>query len=238
MKRWTTPALAITLLVVLLLARPTSAGAADPQFAHIKFVDQTHMVTLTIPTPACRHVAHTTSCQWELFVNEPDQPGHPVVGAVFGTSGVLSVPYPTSCGALQADALVGSPPHKEVGFRHQINTCHCIRPLAPQRMQSGTTDPQFAHIKFADLTHMVTLTIPTPACRRVAHTTSCQWELFVNEPDQPGQPVVGAVFGSSGVLSVPYPTLCGILQADALVGSPPHKEVGYQHQINTCNCAP
>ena len=237
MRRWITPVLAITLLVTLLLASPTPAVAADLQFAHIKFADQARMVTLTIPTPACRHVAHTTSCIWELFVNEPDQPGQPVVGAVFGTSGVLSVPYPTSCGVLQADALVGSPPHKEVGYRHQINTCHCVRPLAPQGTGLGARDPRFAHIKFADQARMVTLTIPTPACRHVAHTTSCNWELFVNEPDQPGQPVVGAVFGTSGVLSVPYPTLCGILQADALVGSPPHKEVGYRHQINTCNCA-
>ena len=148
MRRWITPALAITLLVTLLVASPTPVGAAGPHFATSNFADQAHMVTLAIPTPACRHVAHTTSCNWELFVDEPDQPGRPVVGAVFGTSGVLSVPYPTSCGVLQADALVvGSPPHKEVGYRHQINTCHCLRPLTPQGTQSAATDPQFAHIE-------------------------------------------------------------------------------------------
>ncbi len=235
MRRWS--CLAMAVVSVLLLAVPTPAAAAtDTDFAHINFDDQAHMVTLTIPTSPCRHDGHTTSCNWELFVNEPEVPGQPVVDAVFGTSGVLSVPYPALCGVLQADALVGPPPRKEVGHQHVITTCNCLRSHSGQGVHAG--DPRFAHINFDDQAHMVTLTIPTPPCRRDGHTTSCKWELFVNEPDVLGQPVVDAVFGTSGVLSVPYPSLCGVLQADALVGPPPRKEVGHRHMINSCNCAP
>jgi hypothetical protein len=238
-------------MILLLLALPTSAGAAGTQFVHIHFVDQARMVTLTIPNPACRPGDQTTSCVWELFVNEPDVPGQPVVGAVSGTSGVLSVPYPTTCGVLQADALVGAPPRKAVGYRHVINTCRCaplrspgpsqltgtspVRPHAPQGY-ARAAETQFVHVKFVDQARMVTLTIPTPACKHSAHAASCVWKLFVDEPDVPGQPVVGAVSGTSGVLSVPYPTLCGVLQADALVGAPPRKAVGYRHVINACGC--
>jgi hypothetical protein len=226
------------MIPLLLLAVPAPAGAAAVPYSQVNFDDQARMVTLIIPTPACQVVAHTTSCNWELFVNEPDVPGQPVVSAVFGTSGVLSVPYPALCGVLQADALVGSPPRKDVGHQHEINTCNCVRPHSPHGAHLGATDTKFAQVNFADQARMVTLTIPTPACRQRGHTTSCNWELFVNEPDVPGQPVVGAVFGTSGVLSVPYPSGCGTLQADALVGTPPHKVVGHRHVVNTCGCAP
>jgi hypothetical protein len=128
MRRWS--CLVVALVPLLLLAVPTPAvaapaTAADTDFAHIKFDDQAHTVTLTIPTSPCRHDHHTTSCNWELFVNEPNVLGQPVVGAVFGTSGVLSVSYPALCGVLQADAMVGPPPRMEVGHRHAINSCNC-----------------------------------------------------------------------------------------------------------------
>ena len=71
---------------------------------------------------------------------------------------------------------------------------------------------------------------------RTGIPVACTWELVVNEPFVPGQPVVGAVFGTSGVLHVSYPPFCGVIQADAFVGPPPRREVGYQHQINTCTC--
>ena len=248
MRRFFGPLLA---MILLLLALPTPAGAVGTQFVHISFVDQARMVVLTIPAPACRPGDRATSCVWELFVNEPDVAGQPVVGAVSGTSGVLSVPYPTTCGVLQADALVGSPPRKAVGFRHVISTCHCaplhsaepsrstgtspVRPHAPQGY-TRAAETQFVHVKFVDQARTVTLTIPTPACKHSSRATSCVWELFVNEPDVAGQPVVGAVSGTSGVLSVPYPTTCGVLQADALVGSPPRKAVGFRHVIDACSC--
>ncbi|HUY66983.1 MAG TPA: hypothetical protein VMV06_09215 [Acidimicrobiales bacterium] len=247
MRRWSGPVLAM----ILMLALPTSAGAAGAQFVHVNFVDQARMVTLTVPTPACRPGDRATSCVWELFVDEPDVPGQPVVGAVSGTSGVLSVPYPTTCGVLQADALVGSPLRKAVGYRHVISTCRCaplhspglsrptgnspVRPQTPE-VHARAAESQFVHVKFVDQSRAVTLTIPTPACKHSSRATSCVWRLFVDEPDVAGQPVVGAVSGTSGVLSVPYPTMCGVLQADALVGAPPRKAVGYRHVINACGC--
>jgi hypothetical protein len=126
MRRWSRLVMAVVPLLLLAVPTPAAAAtAADTDFAHIKFDDQAHIVTLTIPTAPCRHDRHTTSCNWELLVNEPYVPGQPVVGAVFGTSGVLSVSYPALCGVLQADALVGPPPRMEVGHRHVINSCTC-----------------------------------------------------------------------------------------------------------------
>lgn len=74
-----------------------------------------------------------------------------------------------------------------------------------------------AQINFDDIGRVVTLTIPTPPCRPDHQSIACTWELFVNEPDVPGQPVVGEVYGTSGVLSVNYPAFCGVIQADAIV---------------------
>jgi hypothetical protein len=155
MKRWFGPASAMLLLLLLALpATPAGAvGEADTQFAHIQFAhiqfaDQARMVMLTIPTPACRHSSETTApCNWELFVDEPFAPGQPVVGAVSGSSGVLSVPYPSFCGVLQADALVGSPPRREVGYRHVINTCDpaCVPPLSPWTNTVSGTFPVRPH---------------------------------------------------------------------------------------------
>ena len=63
------------------------------------------------------------------------------------------------------------------------------------------------------------LRIPVPACP--TSNPDCVWMLFVNEPNAPGQPVVGMVTGTSGVLTVAFPDYCGLIQADALIGPAP-----------------
>jgi hypothetical protein len=145
MRRW----LYLTLVVipVLLLARPVPAAAADTHLAHLSFGDKAGVVTLAIPTPACRKFEDHTGCQWELFVDEPLTPGQPVIGAAFGTSGVLSVPYPTFCGVLQADALVGPPTRKDVGYRHLIKTCGCPAPLDLTSFVKPLSTPGLANVR-------------------------------------------------------------------------------------------
>jgi hypothetical protein len=146
MRRWLYLTLAV--IPVLLLADPVPAAAdADTHFAHIAFGDKAGAVTLTIPVPACRKFGGHTACLWELFVNEPGEPGQPVIGAAFGTAGVLSVPYPTFCGVLQADALVGPPTRKEVGFRHLIRTCGCPAPLDLTSFVKPLSTPGLANIR-------------------------------------------------------------------------------------------
>jgi hypothetical protein len=108
--------LALALIPVLLVFMPAQAGA-DPQFASLAFNDSAHVVT-------------TVACNWTLLVNEPDVAGQPVIGMATGTAGVLRVTYPAFCGRIQADALVGPPQRKEVGYRHEINTCDCPTPPA------------------------------------------------------------------------------------------------------------
>ncbi len=126
--------------VPLSLAFSTQVANADSH-AQINFDDIGRVVTLTIPTPPCRPDHQSIACTWELFVNEPDVPGQPVVGEVYGTSGVLSVNYPAFCGVIQADAIVGPPPRFEVGYRHQIENCGCPSSVPQVALTSVVTRP-------------------------------------------------------------------------------------------------
>jgi hypothetical protein len=177
MKRWLRLALAVLPLAVLAL--PTSAGA-DARHAQLQFADQARVVTMTVPSEACRvNRFHMSSCDWELFVNEPGQPGQPTVGIDTGTSGVLSVPYPPDfCGMLQADVLFGTPPHKEIGRRHTINTCGCPAPGRPvwPSVVTGTSPvrPQFAQGVYLGVTDAV-------------------WTLYVTHRRYAGQVFTGTI---------------------------------------------
>jgi hypothetical protein len=93
----------------------------------------------------------------------------------------------------------------------------------------------FARIKFSDAAGQVTLKLPT-SCQ------SCTWMLSVDEPQAPGQPVVGTAIGTvdttSGVLTVAYPSgFCGVIQADAFLGPAPWDlRVGHKRTIKTDPC--
>ncbi len=81
-------------------------------------------------------------------------------------------------------------------------------------------------------TDSVSLIIPTPPCPGTH--TGCEWMLFVNEPNVPGQPTVGYAVGTSGTLTVDYPAnFSGIIQADVLVGPPYKLKFGRKHHIDT-----
>lgn len=137
--------LALALAPLVLLFMPAQAGA-DSQFASLGFNDTAHVVTLAVPSTPCRSDHKAIACTWTLSVNEPDVAGQPVVGTATGTAGVLSVTYPAFCGRIQADALVGPPQRKEVGYRHLINTCDCPSPMGstwPSVIQG--TAPVHAH---------------------------------------------------------------------------------------------
>jgi hypothetical protein len=85
-------------------------------------------VTFAIPVPSCRTVKHAPACEWMLIVQEHDLAGAPVIGQDIGTSGVLVVSYPAFCGAIQADALVGTPAHwrQVIGHQRTIATCSSV----------------------------------------------------------------------------------------------------------------
>lgn len=126
MKVWLRLAI-VSIPLLLALGVTTTPAGAEPGFVHIQFADSSRTVTMTLPTTPCRmDRAHTESCTWQLFLNEPMLPGQPVVGTASGTSGVLSLPYPAGfCGVLQADAMFGTPLRKVVGHRHLVSTCSC-----------------------------------------------------------------------------------------------------------------
>jgi hypothetical protein len=93
-----------------------------------------------------------------------------------------------------------------------------------------------AKIKFYNKQHVVTMSVPLqcPAVREAP----CVWMLYVNEPENPAQTVVGtqtAPPGSGKVLQVAYPkNFCGVIQADVVVGPSPWLfETGRVRQINT-----
>ena len=71
-------------------------------------------------------------------------------------------------------------------------------------------------LQFNDAAKEAELIIPRPACSTLF--PKCQWMLYMNLPMMPNQPRVGFVIGRHGVLVIPYPKFCGVIQADALVG--------------------
>jgi hypothetical protein len=101
-------ALVVTLIVVGVALAGMGSATALPrpsQFVIIKFIPSLHEVTMTIPTPACKH--GPPGCVWRLWVDEPFAPGAPVLGSAIGTSGTVTVTYPsTVCGTVQGDASV------------------------------------------------------------------------------------------------------------------------------------
>jgi hypothetical protein len=93
------------------------------------------------------------------------------------------------------------------------------------------------HSTFSFAPTQVTFTVPVPSCRTVRNASACEWMLFVDEHGATGPPVViGEVIGTSGDLVFHYPSFCGAIQIDALVGTPGHwrKVVGHQRTIATC----
>jgi len=112
----------------------------------LTFVSSDREVTLKIPTPPCPAMLPT--CRWMLFVNEPDVPAQTVVGSATGTSGTLSVAYPTNfCGVIQADVYLGPVPwHLRFGHQRTIDTAQSCNPppvppnpqAVPSTVTSGT----------------------------------------------------------------------------------------------------
>jgi hypothetical protein len=58
--------------------------------------------------------------------------------------------------------------------------------------------------------------IPPAACANLG-SSHCVWMLWVNEPRETPPVTVGYQIGTGGTLAIPYPSFCGVLQADKLV---------------------
>lgn len=116
----------VALGALLLTAGAASGATLGGNFAIITFWNNYNVVTLDIPAKC---PMTNPNCQYMLWVNEPDVPAQTFVGSAVGTSGVLTVPYPSNfCGTLQADVFVGPTPWRLV-YGHQ------------QTIQSGTCCP-------------------------------------------------------------------------------------------------
>ncbi len=139
-----TTAVIVAIGVLLLSADAASASLRTRAFPVIKFSPVNKEVTLEIP-PACP--ASHPACVWVLSVDEPDSPARTVVGNAMGTSGVLTVAYPTDfCGPIQADATVGPAPFRLLfGHKATIQTGSCVDgtaalPLTDSPSTSTPTD--------------------------------------------------------------------------------------------------
>lgn len=78
------------------------------------------------------------------------------------------------------------------------------------------------------------LVVPVPPCPQ--SQPACSWLLFVNEPNE--HVTVGFVTGDSGTLTVTLPEFCGIVQADAAIGSLGKRwrhEAGIRENLDTCH---
>jgi hypothetical protein len=119
--------------------RAATHGAGHPVSVArpvLGFDDTARTATLVVPTPVCPGGA--AGCTWTLFMNEPQVPGSPTVGSVSGTSGVLTLPYPSFCGVVQIDALLGPAPLVRRGGRTHVVT-GCMPP--PSTTTTTTTTP-------------------------------------------------------------------------------------------------
>ncbi len=128
---------------VVVGSAPASASARGA-FAVIKFWPANNVVTLQIPVPPCRN--RPANCVWKLMENEPAIPAQTVVGTVTGTSGILTLPYPTNfCGVIQVDAWVESSPAAagpwsyQIGHRATIQTAQSCTPVTPGGGDATTT---------------------------------------------------------------------------------------------------
>lgn len=135
--RWSIAACLFALGSLMLTAGVAAASSPAGGVAAITFWNNDNVVTLNVPS-VCP--TGNPNCVWMLSVNEPDIPAQTVVGTATGTSGVLTVAYPTNfCGVIQADVLVGPAPWRLM-FGHQASiqngSCNCpavqaASPVAP-----------------------------------------------------------------------------------------------------------
>jgi hypothetical protein len=129
----------LMVVCVLLLVSATTeyaaGGASDgPSSAVITFDDAAQAVHLTIPTPACP--VSEPQCEWKFFLNEPKL--HVDVATVYGTSGTLTIDYPSNfCGVIQADAYVGPPWVPKRGYQHPIEDCAAATTSSTESPSAG-----------------------------------------------------------------------------------------------------
>jgi hypothetical protein len=111
----------IGLIAISLPLGGAVVSAADSSSsAVIIFDDAARQAKLVIPTPACPD--SQPNCQWKFFLNEPKLSVD--VATVYGTSGTLTIDYPSDfCGVIQADAYIGPPWVAKRGFQHTIEDC-------------------------------------------------------------------------------------------------------------------
>ncbi len=120
-------------IMVLTVSDAKPAGAAK-----IGFGPSSVTLTIPSPTPSCRPTHRTTSCEWTLLVVEDATKA--IMGQATGLSGVLSVPYPTTCGTIRAAVVIGPPMRTIKSFRHTI-TAPCSAPVpAPLPTTAPTLD--------------------------------------------------------------------------------------------------
>jgi len=182
---WLAPAAAVLFALgsvligsVVVGSAPASAGARGA-FAVIKFWPTYNEVTLEIPAPPCRN--RPANCVWRMMENEPNIPAQTVVGIATGTSGILTLPYPTNfCGVIQADALVQSTPNGpwsfQIGRRTVLNppTCARVTPTGNEPTTTTTTTKPHAAAPPAQLPFTGSASTSTTAAVLVSKTDPTQ----------------------------------------------------------------
>jgi hypothetical protein len=143
-KRWLAFAAAVLMSMGTVMLTAGTASAAVPTHAVLKF--SAGEASLTIPPSKCPDQRAT--CQWMLYVNEPNTPGQTVVSTVVGTSGTLHVADPKDfCGLLQADILIGPAPWRfERGIQQTVTAPGCVPANAPAK--KGPTLSPSAQLPF------------------------------------------------------------------------------------------
>jgi hypothetical protein len=94
-----------------------------------------------------------------------------------------------------------------------LGTIAVCAALSPSLAEAGSPHP---YIRWDNAQNQVEMIIPPDACANLG-SSHCVWMLWVNEPRETPPVTVGYQIGTGGTLAIPYPSFCGVLQADKLV---------------------
>jgi hypothetical protein len=197
-----------------------NAAARPSRFVVITFLPAQHEVTLTIPTPPCKH--GPPGCIWRLWVNEPFVPGAPALGSAVGTTGTLVVTYPaTLCDTtvqgdasvtLQADVSVGGEVWRyKVGHRMELPAC-------PTPGSTTTTTTPVGPGGTTTTTTVTPTTAVTPTTTATATATASPVATSTTDPTTPTKAVQTAAISQLPFTGIDLEPMALLGMASVLAG--------------------
>lgn len=196
-------------------ASVTHGRSSQPQ---LTYDSATQQFQLLLPTPVCPKTA--PDCVWMLWVNEPQMPGTPLIGAKSGSSGTLTVTVPNFCGVVQADADLGPAPWQFVkGTRRHLDSCESSTTTTTMVPPTTTTTSGAAPSTTTTTTVAPTSTTTTVAPNVAAASTTTVAALPFTGATSTSTTTAGAVAAKSTAPATQLPFTGADLRPLVLLGT-------------------